>query len=332
MARFQTSGVSTDETSFTPAARPKPALQPTLSSGPPIQTKKPVLESLSGGAIHVAPKPNFLKNTVSAKSDTEAPELNKTKALASRFANTQDDTNANSRPLQHKQPLALKTFSQLPETKGPLQKPPLSKPPLSSTMSDTKPVFPKPSPAVTSKPSWMKEDSGGGATVPTPPTVPPLQQKPSSSILKLRHQSEDITGANKEIVNKPPINANFKPPPNFKSAQSMFNKEKEKTEQSDNHASEDGVNKAPLSATNSVSPPKPPATKKPSFYKAPKPTPPPQTSSINSDATSGPKRKPLPNSLALGPPPSKPNRPPKVNLENFKRGAEASDDGKLNLD
>ncbi|XP_010734906.3 FYN-binding protein 1 isoform X2 [Larimichthys crocea] len=323
MARFQASGASTDETSSMPAARPKPVLQPTLSSGPPVQTKKPVLESLSGSAINVAPKPNFLKNTVSAKSDTEPPELNKAKALASRFANTQDDTNANSKPLQHKQPSALKTFSQLPETKGPVQKPPFSKTPLSSTMSDAKPAFPKPSPAVTSKPSWVKEDSGGGPAVPTPPTAPPLQQKPSSSVLKLRHQNEDITGANKDIVNKPLIKSQS----NFKSAQNMFNKEKDKTEQSDNDATADGVNKAPLSAKNSSVPPKPPATKKPSIYKPSKPSPPPQTSSINDDATSGPKRKPLPNSLALGPAPSKPNRPPKVNLENFKRGTEASDDG-----
>ncbi|TKS84575.1 FYN-binding protein [Collichthys lucidus] len=316
MARFQASGGSTDETSSVPAARPKPVLQPTLSSGPPVQTKKPVLESLSGGAINVAPKPNFLKNTVSAKSDTEPPELNKAKALASRFANTQDDTNANSKPLQHKQPLALKSFSQLPETKGPAQKPPLSKPPLSSTMSDAKPAFPKPSPAITSKPSWVKEDSGGGPAVPTPPTVPPLQQKPSSSVLKLRQQNEDITGANKDISQS-----------NFKSAQNMFNKEKDKTEQPENDATADGVNKAPLSAKNSSVPPKPPANKKPSLYRPSKPSPAAQTSSINDDTTSGPKRKPLPNSLALGPAPSKPNRPPKVNLENFKRGAEASDDG-----
>ncbi len=330
MARFQASGASTDETS-TPAGRAKQPLHPTLSSGPAIQTKKPVLESLSGSAINVPAKPNYLKNTVSTKSDTEAHEPNKTKALASRFANTQDDTN--TKPLiANKQPIPLKpSLSQAHEAKGPVQKPPLTKPSLSSTLSDSKPVFPKPSPAISSKPSWVKEDSGGGVTSSTPPKLP-LQQKPSSSIGKLRQQNEEMAGANTDTASKPPppVNSTFKPPSNFKTAQNKFNKEKDKTEQSDSGVKADGATKPPLTATNSILPPKPPASKKPSMKKPPKSF--PQASSVNGDATSGPKRNPLPNSLALGPAPAKPNRPPKVNLENFKRGAEASDDGKLDLD
>ncbi|XP_044031160.1 FYN-binding protein 1 isoform X2 [Siniperca chuatsi] len=327
MARFQASGASTDETSSTPAGRTKQPLQPTLSSSTTIQTKKPVLESLSGGAINVPLKSTFLKSTVSTKSDTEAHEPNKTKALASRFANPEDDTN--SKPfIVNKQQTPLKSpLSQALEAKGPVQKPPLKKPPLSSTLSESKPAFPtKLSPAVSSKPSWVKEDSGGGVTGSTPPKMPPLQQKPSSSIIKLRQQNEEIIGANADTTNKPPppANATFKPPSNFKTSQNIFNKEKDKTEQSDSGVKADGVNKPPLNATNSILPPKPPANKKPSLKKPPKT---PQTSSVNGDATSGPKLNPLPNSLALGPAPAKPNRPPKVNLENFKRVAEASDDG-----
>ncbi|XP_040013943.1 FYN-binding protein 1 isoform X2 [Xiphias gladius] len=327
MARFQASGWSTDETSSTLAGRTKQPLHPTLSSGPTIQTKKPVLESLSGSAINVPPKPLFLKNTVSTKSDTEAHKPNKTKALASRFDNTQDDTKTNSKPLIGiKQQIPLKPpLSQPPEAKGPVQKPPLNKPSLSSTLSDSKPAFPKPSQAVSSKPGWIKEDSGGGvpSTTGSTPKLPPLQQKPSSSIIKLWHQSEEQAGANTDSVNKPsPLtNSTFKPPSNFRSAQSMFNKEKDKNEQSDSG----GANKLPITATNSIPPPKPPASKKPSLRKPSKPS--SQPSSINGDAISGPKRNPLPNSLALGPAPAKPNRPPRVNLEKFKRGAEASDDG-----
>ncbi|XP_051268430.1 FYN-binding protein 1 isoform X1 [Dicentrarchus labrax] len=328
MARFQASGASTDETSSTPpAGRIKPPLHPTLSSGPPVQNKKPVLESLSGSAINVPPKPNFLKNTVSTKSDTEANE-NKTKALASRFGNAQDETSTNSKHfLANKQHLPLKpTISQALETKGPGPKPLLHKPPLSATMSDAKPAIPKPPPAVVSKPSWVKEDSGGGVTGSTPHKFPPLQQKPSSSLLKLR-QNDEMAGPNTETANKPlvPANSTFKPTPNFKTAQNIFNKEKDKTEQSDSDVNADGANKLAITATNSISPLKPPASKKPSIKKPSKPS--PQTSSINGDSTSGPKRNPLPNSLALGPAPAKPNRPPKVNLENFKRGAKASDDG-----
>nr|XP_046230908.1 FYN-binding protein 1 isoform X2 [Scatophagus argus] len=332
MARFQASGASTDESS-TPssisAGRTKQPLHPTLSSGPTIPTKKPVLESLSGSAITVPPKPNFLKNTVSTKSDTEAHEPNKTKSLAGRFANIQDDTNTTNKPLianKHKIP-SKPPLSQAPEAKGPGQKPPLKKPSLTSTPSDAKPAFPKPSPAAASKPSWVKEDSGGSASSTPPPKIPPLQQKPSSSVLKLRQQNEEMAGANTDTAAKPllPVNSTTKPPSNFKAAQNTFNKEKDKPEQSDSGVTADGANKLPLTATSSTPPPKPPASKKPSLKNARKPT--LQASSINGDATSGPKRNPLPNSLALGPAPAKPNRPPKVNLENFKRGAEASDDG-----
>ncbi|XP_070780924.1 FYN-binding protein 1 [Enoplosus armatus] len=328
MARFQASGASTDETSSTPAGRTKQPLHPTLSSGPTLQTKKPVLESLSGSAINVAPKQAFLKSTVSTKSDTEAHEPNKTRALASRFVNTQDDTN-NSKPfIVNKQQIPLKSpLSQAPEAKGPVQKPLLNKPSLSSTLSDSKSVFPKPSAALGSKPSWVKEDSGGGVTGATPPKMPPLQQKPRSSIVKLRQQNEEMAGANTDTANKPspPANSSFKPTSNFRTAQNIFNKEKDKTEQSDSALKADGASKLPLTASNSIFPPKPPTSKKPSLKKPPKPS--PQTSSVNGDATSGPKRNPLPNSLALGPAPAKPNRPPKVNLENIKKGAEASDDG-----
>ncbi|XP_031133723.1 FYN-binding protein 1 isoform X2 [Sander lucioperca] len=305
MARFQASGASIDETSSTPAGRIKQPLHPTLSSGPNIQTRKPVLESLSGSAINIPPKPTFLKNTVSTKSDTEAHEPNKAKALASRFENTQDDTNTCKKPFIVNKP--LKPPLQVPEANGPLQKPPLSKPFLSSTTSDPKPAFPKPSPAFNSKPSWVKEDSGGG-----------LPQKRSSSFVKLKQQNEESAGAGTNTANTP-TNYTFKPPPNFKTVQNTFNKE------SDSSVKAHEANKPPLTGTNPVSPPIPSAIKKPSIKKPPKPS--PQTSSIISDATSGPKRNPLPNSLALGPAPAKPNRPPNVNLESFRRGAVASDNG-----
>ncbi|XP_075945780.1 FYN-binding protein 1 isoform X1 [Anarhichas minor] len=324
MARFQPAGASIDETS-PPAGRIKQPLHPTLSSGPTIQTKKPVLDSLSGGAINIPSKPNFLKS----KSDVEAHEPNKAKALASRFGNNQDDTN--TKPfVVNKQQLPLKSpFSQAPEAKGPLQKPPLNKPSPSATLSDSKPAFPKPSPAFNSKPSWVKEDSARG-----------LQQKPSSSIIKLRQQNEEMAGGHLNTANKPsplpntankpsplPNTANkpsplpnsaFKPPSNFRSAQNNFNKE------SDSDGKADGANK-PLLSPNSVPPPKPLAIKKPSIKKPQNLS--PQMSSNISDGASGPKRNPLTNSLALGPAPAKPNRPPRVNLESFKRGAVASDNG-----
>uniref|UniRef100_A0A3B5A0N9 FYN binding protein b n=1 Tax=Stegastes partitus TaxID=144197 RepID=A0A3B5A0N9_9TELE len=329
MARFQASGASTDETSSTPAGRGKQPLHPTLSSGP-TPHRKPVLESLSGSAINVPPKPTFLKNTVSTKSDTDAHEPSKAKALASRFSSAQDDTNNKPFTVNKQHTPVKPPFSQAPETKGLGPKPPLNKPSLSSTLSESKPAFPKPAPVLSSKPSWVKEDSNGGAalnTSSTPPKIPNLQQKPTSSIGKLRQHVDEAEGANTDAANKPSpfANSTFKGPSNFRTAQNMFNKEKDKTEQADGGV----VNKPPLTATKSIPPPKPPVNKKPSLRKPPKAS--PVSSSVNGDATSEPKRNPLPNTFALGPPPAKPNRPPKVNLENFKRGAEASNDGKSDL-
>ncbi|XP_071386418.1 FYN-binding protein 1 isoform X1 [Centroberyx affinis] len=328
MARFQTGGTNGTEEVSPPAVRTKPALHPTLSSGPPLHTKKPVSESLSGSAISIAPKPAFLKSTISTKSAPEVREIPKTKALASRFENAQEDTTGNSKPLiANKQQLPFKpALSQDAEAKSPIHKPPLHKPSLSSTLPDSKPAFPKPSPGVASnsKPSWVKEDSGGAPSI-SSSTPPKIQQKPSSAVAKLRGQNEELRGANTDSANKPLHTANSAvKQSNFRTAQNVFSKDK--TDQSDGGSKGEGANKLPLSASSSTPPLKPPTNKKPSFVRRP-PGPSAQTNSISGDATSGPKRNPLPNSLALGPAPAKPNRPPRVNLESFKRGAEASDDG-----
>ncbi|KAM9734416.1 FYN-binding protein 1 isoform 1-T1 [Menidia menidia] len=319
MARFQASGASVDETSSTPGGRTKAPLHPTLSSGPAVQ-RKPVSESISGGPINTAPKPSFLKNKASTKSDTDIQETTKAKALANRFANINDVTNTSNKP-------AFKpNLPQASEAKGPVQKPLLNKPSLTAMSTpDSKPAFPKPASTFNPKPSWVKEDSGGGIALnagSTPPKAPSLQQKPHSSVLKLLQQREEQTEANPDSPNKPPpVNTALKPTTNFRAAQNMFPKEKNAAEQTE----DGGVNKASLTATNSTAPPVPPAGKKPSFRKHTKVS--PQASSTNGDPASGPKRNPLPNGLALGAAPAKPNRPPKVNLENFKRSAEASEEG-----
>lgn len=315
MARFQGSGGSTDESPTTrPVGRPKQSVYPTLSSGPAVHTKKPVLESLSGSAVGVPPKPSFLMNTVSAKSATEVTEPNKTKALASRFSNGQDNTNTNNKPvLAKKEQLASKPpLSQTPETKDLRQKPQISKPPLNSSFSDSKPAIPKPplGGAAASKPSWVKEDSGGGDSGPPPPKTP-LAAKPTSGLLRLRQQNEE-TAADSGSLRPMAVAPAAKPQAsNFKAAQNMFNKEPDKTEHSDSKA-----------ATVSGLPPKPPTGKKPSLKK-----PSAQAGGADGEVPPGPKRKPLPNTFNLGPAPAKPNRPPKVNLEPFKQGVEPCDAG-----
>lgn len=322
MARFQ--GASTDETSSSLPGHTKQPLHSTVSSGPAVQPKKPVLESLSGSALNVSPKPNFLKNTVSAKSDTEVHEPNRAKALASKFTNMQDDTNTNAKPVNKLLVSPKPTLSPATEAKGPGQKPPLNKPVLSS---DSKPAIPKPS--TSSRPSWVKEDTGGGETGSTPPKALPLQPKPSSSLSKLCQQSEGTASTNADVANKPSFLANSTaklPTSTFKMSQNVFNKETDKTEQPDSGVKAEAASNPPPAANSPhpSAPPKPLTSKKPSLKKQF-----PQANSVNNEVTSGPKLNPLPNSLALGSAPAKPNRPPKVNLETFKRAAEASGDGKL---
>ncbi|XP_012731878.2 FYN-binding protein 1 isoform X1 [Fundulus heteroclitus] len=318
MARFQTNGASIDDS--TPVGRPKPALQPTLSSGPTMQ-KKPILESLSGGAINTPSKPPFLKSTPSTRSDSDAHEPNKTKALAGKFANSLDSPSSSKPPVLNK--IQRSPIAQAAEAKGPTQNLPFNKPSLNPTVPETKPVFPKPPGALNSKPSWVKEDSGGGAAPNTTPTkAPASHQKPPSSVLRMWQQNEEQAETKTDTVNKasPQQNTAPKPPTNFKNAQSLFNKDKDPSEQGESG----GANKPSFNAVNSAAPPKPPANKKPSLRK---PKGPGQTDGIDGDLPPGLKRNPLPNSLALGPPPAKPNRPPKVDLESIKRAAEAPDDG-----
>lgn len=333
MARFQASGASTDEPSSTPVGRPKQPLHPTLSSGPTVPSKKPVSESLSGSAINPPVKPSYLKPTPSSKSDTTAHEPNKTRALANRFANNQEDSNASKKPfVVNKQHLPVKpTFSHASEAQEPAPKPSLIKPSLSAIPSDSKPAFPKPS-SVGPKPSWVKEDNSGGAPAnsgSTPPLKPSSQLKPNSSVRKLWQQNDGMAEANADTANKPspPVNSTLKPS-NFRTAQNLFNKEKDVAEQTDEGPRAGGAGKQPFTTSHSIPPPTPSASKKPSIKK---PVKSPPTSNVNGDPSSGPKRNPLPNSLALGPAPAKPNRPPKVNLESFKKGMETSSDGPATL-
>lgn len=277
MARFQAGG-STGEGSSTLPGRAKPALQPTLSSGHSVPAKKPVLETLSGGPTNIPPKPTLKNN--------DAPEPNRTKPLVSKFSNTGGgDKPSMSVPKAPQKPPP-------PEAKAPGPKPLTSKPLLSTTQSDS-----KPSPGVVPKPSWVKEDAGEGEADATPPRVAVLQQKPASSIQRLRQHS--VTAAS----NSKPVLAGSAPrsASNFKEAQSLFGKE----------AEADGGGKA-----NATPPPKP-ISKKPSLKK-----PSPQPGAANT-----PRKNPLINTLVLGPAPAKPNRPPAVNLEPFRRGPEASGDG-----
>ncbi|KAK7896278.1 hypothetical protein WMY93_021603 [Mugilogobius chulae] len=375
MARFQANGsTSEDPPSATSPGRPK--IQTKLSSEA-LFMKKPTTDS----GASIPPKPSYIKNTPNLPGKSETPEPSKAKALANKFANSQEET----KPPFDKNKLPTKpSFMQLSEPKAALTdtkpvfpkpglskagteanlvfpkpglnvtdaklvfpkpglngtevKPVFPKPGLNGTDAkpvfpkpglngtDAKPAFPKPSlnntvtepkPVFTKltspKPNWIKEDSVTSSPAEAPPTlapkIPPTQLKPSNNFFKLQQKMEaNIQHTTKAEVStdnasRPtlPVMPAAKPTPK----NPLFNKEPAEQDKPS------AVNKLAANILNSVAPTVPPASKKPSLRK-PSPR-------IQDGDPNAPKKNPLPNSLALGPAPAKPNRPPNVNLSVIKR-------------
>ncbi|XP_050948779.1 FYN-binding protein 1 isoform X3 [Labeo rohita] len=299
MARFQAGNVSTEGT---PGVRPKPPVQPTLSSGPVVPAKKPVLESSlsSGITTSTAPKPKSTVNTARSAPDMHEPP--KIKAFGTRFENTQENNKVNFKvPVKPKPP----DSSQDSETpKVPFPKAPLQKPASSIMANESKVTSPKPM-TPTAKPPWVKDiakaEDNSTSPNPAPPKMP-LAPKPKSTMAMLRQQPEE--SSNVETAAKPSSVSNVKPS-SFR-VKNSFNK------------LEEGVKEGAKVPSANESVPKPLMPNKPSF---PRKSSGPQPAN---DDPSAPKKKPLPNTYALGSAPSKPNRPPKVNLEKFKKGSEAT--------
>ncbi|XP_043076898.1 FYN-binding protein 1 isoform X2 [Puntigrus tetrazona] len=304
MARFQAGNASTEGT---PSVRPKPPVQPTLSSGPAVPIKKPVLESsLSSGVntTSIAPKPKSTVNTARSAPDMHEPP--KLKAFGTRFENTQENNKINFKAPVKPKPPDLSQDSETP--KVPFPKVPLQKPASSIMANDSKVTSPKPLTPM-AKPPWVKDvpqaEDNSTSPNPTPPKMPSAP-KPKSSIAALRQQPEE--NSNVESAVKPSIVSNVKPS-SFR-VKNTFIKPEEGVKE--------GA-KVP-SANEALS--KPVALNKPSV---PRKSSGPPVQTANNDP-SAPKKKPLPNTYALGSAPAKPNRPPKVNLEKFKKGLETSTD------
>ncbi|XP_064163906.1 FYN-binding protein 1 isoform X2 [Anguilla rostrata] len=343
MARFNTGTGSSEDTPAVevPGARPKVPVHPTFSSGPPLQAKKHVLESSLSGGVRVGgtPKPNFLKGTASTTSAPEVCEFPRPKPLAGKFGAPQDEgkpavakqpafkpkppdlsRDSEPKPLIPKVPVQKPSLSGTPEGKS-FPKPPLAlakpppaqaKPPLAQAKPS--PAQPKQPPALTkpplalakpppsqTKPPWVKddaksEDGGAGAGLNAPKM--PLAPKPKSSVIAMRTQVED--GGDPALS---PLKAS-----SFRAAKSLFNKDSIDSQ---------GPEKSGPSPLNSHDPPgpKPSFAPRASFVKT-------QRDQKENANPSAPKRNPLLNKLALGNPPAKPNRPPSVNLEKFRKQAE----------
>ncbi|XP_077478729.1 FYN-binding protein 1-like [Stigmatopora argus] len=286
MARFQANAGGADDSS-SPTPRPKAPLNHTLSSVPAIPSKKPVLESLSGGALNPISKPPTYSKGPSPGAEVSG--ANKTKSLASRFGS--DET---QKPL----PDRWKPAESRSEPKIPALKPTL-KPPLGTSLSSPRPPGPKPAPAGL-KPTLAKEEQSGAP----PPKVPPLHQKPNSSMVKLRQRSESHMDRAYS-------------PSDFTAPQEVWNKEPDQSESDPGRAAD---MLSPVVSNPASPPPKPPASKKPSMKK---PAPPSSIPDLGApdDSASEPKRNPLPNAFKLGPAPAKPQRPPKVDIDDLRRAA-----------
>uniref|UniRef100_W5N4D2 FYN-binding protein 1 n=1 Tax=Lepisosteus oculatus TaxID=7918 RepID=W5N4D2_LEPOC len=332
MAKFNTGNSPAEAV---PGSRPKVSVQPTKSVGT-LQAKRAALEgSLSGSTTsNTPPKPNFLKSSGPPKTPDEKndkdPAFPKLKPTANKFGGNQN-TLEEGKPAFPKQPLKPK-LSEAPkesEAKPMFPKPPLQKATGSSNLQDkeTRPAVPKP--AAVSKPPWLTDTAKTGETSTTSATPPkmPLAPKPKSSFKVLKAQADE--GNTTDPAAKPFSGVSLKPS-GVRSVQSNFLKDNsEKTDTKPLNARNAFLAKLNQDSSDEAAPSRKPPPQKLNFA-AHKPDFPRKPSALgaqkeNSDP-SAPKRNPLPNIFALGSPPAKPNRPPNVNLEQFKKGAESATD------
>ncbi|XP_041092326.1 FYN-binding protein 1-like isoform X2 [Polyodon spathula] len=195
---------------------------------------------------------------------------------------------------------------------------------LNQPEKEQKSLFLKP-PSV-SKPPWVTENSqnNDSNTKSTIPPKPPSALKPKPGSFKVhKEQSKDssVTESTPKAfpgVILKPAGSKSRDPVTNESRDSKFNDNK-KEEASTSSNKPIHPQEAFLSKVNQKYGGPPPGpkfiSKKPGFQET-------GSTSEEKKDPSTPKRNTLPNIFALGSPPAKPNRPPNVNLEKFKKGAE----------
>ncbi|XP_041111155.1 FYN-binding protein 1-like isoform X1 [Polyodon spathula] len=322
MARFNCEG-----------SQPKIADHPPVSS---LQPKKAAFEkrtpaktenSLQGNpSQNIQPKPLFPKGSVKLPPDEKnlKEPFPKPKSAINKFnnINTQNEgrvvfpkSQFNGKPSE---------MQKDNETKPVFPKPLVPKPStkLNQPEKEPKPLFPKPPSG--SKPPWVTENSqnNDSNTKTTIPPKPPSAPKPKPGSFKVHQEQSKDSGVTESTpkafpgVNLKPADSRNRDPVTDESRDSKFNdNKKEEASTSSNkpiHPREAFLSKV---NQNFGGPPPGPKfiSKKPSFQ---------DSASEEKKDPSAPKRNTLPNIFALGSPPAKPNRPPNVNLDKFKKGAE----------
>ncbi|XP_048875574.1 FYN-binding protein 1-like isoform X2 [Brienomyrus brachyistius] len=304
MARFNAPNNGSTEA----ATGGHPTLHHTFSSGGSSQLKRTSLEStLSGNTTGL--KTNTRRNTDSSQSTPETHEFPRPKVPPAKPGGGSED----GKPTFPK-PHAFKPKTSETAMDGePKPTPPKlisQKPALTATLSDPKTSTPKPPPALT-KPPWKDSAKPEDSSSSPAPAKPVPANKPKSTLGVMRSHAEDTSTP--DSGSKPHPLSNLKPT-GFRAAQNTFNKEN----------TEEAPREGPRPQNSNDAPgPKSPAAKKPSFVRKIQA----QASQKEISDPNAPKKNPLPNIFALGTPPAKPNRPPKVSLEKFKKGGEPISEG-----
>ncbi|XP_030209926.1 FYN-binding protein 1 isoform X1 [Gadus morhua] len=333
-ARFQAAQTASPQTDSTGSpshpGRLKTPLHPTLSSSstssptPPfLLPKKPSFDGSSFPSKPAFPKPS---STSSCKGAPRGGQET-AKALAGRFSVPQEEHSGSGSsgkpfPRGHPEPT-------LPKPKLPVLKPPVSAP-----LTESRPAFHKPPPVMptTVKPSWARDGGGGGGGAGGTASnhgglmskAPPAQQKPSSAVTKTWLHGEDAKAESDNKHINASINASAsRLPMGFTiapiSASGAMAMEKTKPNPPNPPKAAD--------AWNSTPPPKPLVNKKPGSFIRRNLDSRPAPQQKGGDPDGAPRRNPLPNPLLLGPPPAKPSRPPRVNLDRFRGQAKGPDQG-----
>uniref|UniRef100_H3ANU3 FYN-binding protein 1 n=1 Tax=Latimeria chalumnae TaxID=7897 RepID=H3ANU3_LATCH len=209
-------------------------------------------------------------------------------------------------------------ISQEEEPKPIFLKPTGLKPTSSFTaqQNESKPLFPKP--GQVKKPPWITDSSQNEENVPKNVTLPKahLAPKPKTGSLKAKYEETEENSS-------PPTGAGVYPGVSLKSAsfrrsQNSFSKESTEQNSDDKISNQKNIFLTKLNQGSATTTPSSTVSKLKAGFMAKQENNLQELREENKNSTT-PKHKPLPNLSTLGQPPSKPNRPPSVNLENFRK-------------
>ncbi|XP_014346500.1 FYN-binding protein 1 [Latimeria chalumnae] len=279
--------LSTQEKEVKPLFPKPPGLKPFTSAITQEEEPKPLF-----------PKPPGLKPFTSAITQEEEP-----KPIFPKPSGPKPFTSAISQEEEPK-PIFLKPTGLKPTSS------------FTAQQNESKPLFPKP--GQVKKPPWITDSSQNEENVPKNVTLPKahLAPKPKTGSLKAKYEETEENSS-------PPTGAGVYPGVSLKSAsfrrsQNSFSKESTEQNSDDKISNQKNIFLTKLNQGSATTTPSSTVSKLKAGFMAKQENNLQELREENKNSTT-PKHKPLPNLSTLGQPPSKPNRPPSVNLENFRK-------------